>query len=66
MGNFDIYGSFAIILLAALTHASFQLSVSVLTLLSGHALGRKTAHMRLLRLTGGFILGAGVMTVLLI
>lgn len=40
---------------------SFQLSVSVLTLLSGHALGRKTAHARLLRLTGGFIIGAGVM-----
>ncbi|MDB5183779.1 MAG: rane protein of unknown function [Candidatus Saccharibacteria bacterium] len=66
MGNFDIISSFAIILLAALTHASFQLSVSVLTLLSGHALGRNTAHMRLLRLTGGFIMGAGVMTVLLV
>lgn len=66
MGNLDIFSSFAIILLAALTHASFQLSVSVLTLLSGHALGRKTAHLRLLRLTSGFIVGAGVMTVLLI
>jgi hypothetical protein len=66
MGNLDTFSSFAIILLAALTHASFQLSVSVLTLLSGHALGRKTAHMRLLQLTGGFIIGAGVMTVLLI
>lgn len=66
MGNFDAISSLAIILLAALTHASFQLSVSVLTLLSGHALGRKTAHLRLLRLTGGFILGVGVMTVLLV
>jgi hypothetical protein len=66
MGTLDIYSSFAIILLAALIHASFQLSVSVLTLLSGHALGRKTAHMRLLRLTGGFILGAGVMTIFLV
>lgn len=66
MGNFDTTSSFAIILLAALTHASFQLSISVLTLLSGHALGRKTAHLRLLRLTGGFILGAGVMTILVV
>lgn len=66
MGNFDTASSFAIILLAALTHASFQLSISVLTLLSGHALGRKTAHLRLLRLSGGFMLGAGVMTILMV
>lgn len=66
MGNFDATSSLAIVLLAALTHASFQLSVSVLTLLSGHALGRKTAHLRLMRLTGGFIAGVGVMTILLV
>jgi hypothetical protein len=66
MGNFDTTSSFAIILLAAVVHASFQLSVSVLTLLSGHALGAKTAHHRLLRLTGGFIAGASVMTILLL
>lgn len=66
MGNFNTDTSFAIILLAALIHASFQLSVSVLTLMSGHALGNKTAHDRLLRLTGGFLLGAGVMTLLLV
>lgn len=66
MGNFDTTSSFAIILLAAVTHASFQLSVSVLTLMSGHALGRKTAHLRLLHLTGSYILGAGVMTLMLL
>ncbi len=66
MGNFDTTSSLAIVLLAAVVHASFQLSVSVLTLLSGHALGKKTAHHRLLRLTGGFILGAGAMTVFLL
>lgn len=66
MGTFDSTTSFAIILLAALIHASFQLSISVLTLLSGHALGRKTAHRRLLRLTSGFMLGAGIMTVMLL
>jgi predicted membrane protein len=66
MANFDILTSFAIIAFAALTHAGFQLSISVLTLLSGHALGRKTAHLRLMRLTAGFISGAAAMTVLLL
>jgi hypothetical protein len=58
--------SFAIIAFAALIHASFQLSVSVLTLLSGHAIGAKTKHTKLLRLTGGFVLGVTVMTMLLL
>ena len=66
MGNFDITTSFAIILLAAAVHASFQLSVSVLTLMSGHALGRKSAKHRLVTLVGGFVFGAGGMTVLLL
>lgn len=64
MGNFDTTSSLAIILLAALIHASFQVSVSVLTLLHSHSLGKKTAHTRLLRLTGGFIAGAGTMSLL--
>jgi hypothetical protein len=58
--------SFAIIIFAALIHASFQLSVSMLTLLSGHAIGRKTAHGRLLKLTNGFFFGVAVMTMLLL
>jgi hypothetical protein len=58
--------SLAIIAFAALIHASFQLSVSMLTLLSGHAIGSKTAHVKLLRLTNGFLLGVAVMTMLLI
>src|SRR3989344_2761900 len=66
MGNFDTTSSLAIIALAALIHASFQVSVSTLTLMSGHALGKKTAHGRLLRLVGGFICGVGVLTLLLI
>jgi hypothetical protein len=60
----DIASSLAIITLAALVHASFQLSVSVLTLLSGHAIGAKTSHSRLMRLTSGFVVGVGVMTLL--
>lgn len=58
--------SLAIIALAALIHASFQLSVSMLTLLSGHAIGRKTAHAKVLRLTNAFVFGVAVMTVLLL
>jgi hypothetical protein len=58
--------SSAIIIFAALIHASFQLSVSMLTLLSGHAIGSKAAHGRLLRLTNGFFFGVAVMTMLLL
>lgn len=58
--------SLAIVAFAALIHASFQLSVSVLTLMSGHAIGKRTAHTRLLRLIAGFTAGVGVMTMLLI
>ena len=58
--------SLAIIGLAALIHASFQLSISMLTLLSGHAIGAKTAHARLIRLTTGFLGGVVVMTLLLL
>lgn len=62
----DIPSSLSIIFLAALIHASFQLSVSVLTLLSGHAIGSKHSHARLLRLITSFVFGAGVMTILLL
>lgn len=62
----NVTSSLAIIAFAALIHASFQLSVSVLTLLSGHAIGAKTAHRKLLRLTFGFVSGVVVMTLLVI
>lgn len=60
----DIVTSLAIVTLAALIHASFQLSVSVLTLLSGHAIGAKRSQAKVARLTFGFVSGAAVMTVL--
>jgi hypothetical protein len=60
----DIPSSLAIVTLAALIHASFQLSVSVLTLLSGHAIGANTSNARVIRLTSSFVFGAGVMTLL--
>ncbi|NCQ54393.1 hypothetical protein COV88_03625 [Candidatus Saccharibacteria bacterium CG11_big_fil_rev_8_21_14_0_20_41_19] len=62
----DIPVSLAIVALAGLIHASFQLSVSVLTLLSGHTIGSKRSNAKLLRLTTSFVIGAGVMTVLLL
>jgi hypothetical protein len=62
----DIPSSLAIVVLAALIHASFQLSVSVLTLLSGHAIGAKRSQAKILRLSWGFIGGVGVMTLLVL
>lgn len=62
----DILTSLAIVAFAALIHASFQLSVSVLTLLSGHAIGAKKSHARVIRLTTSYTTGAGVMTLLLL
>jgi len=61
-----IPNSLAIIALAASVHACFQLSVSVLTLLSSHTLGNKQTQAKLLRLTTGFLVGAGIMTILLL
>lgn len=58
--------TFAVIAFAALIHASFQLSVSVLTLLSGHAIGKKNAHHRLMHLTGSFVGGVALITLLLV
>lgn len=62
----DILTSLAIITLAALIHASFQLSVSVLTLLRGHAIGSNKSQTRTLRLTFGYVSGVAVMTLLLL
>lgn len=58
--------SLAIIALAALIHTSFQLSVSMLTLLSAHTLGAKKSQKKLLHLTSSYVFGVGLMTVLLL
>lgn len=62
----DILTSLLVVAFAALIHASFQLSVSVLTMLSGHAISAKRSHATLLRLTSSFIAGTKVMTLLLV
>lgn len=56
----------ATISLAALLQTSFQLSVSVLTLLSGHAISAKHSHQKLIRLITSFVVGAILMTLLLL
>ena len=58
--------AFAILALTALIHASFQLSVSMLTVISGHALSRQASHRRLLRLMTWFSIGGAVMIALLL
>ena len=60
----DYITAFGIIALAALIHASFQLSVSMVTLLTSHAIGREDKASRLLRLVGSFLFGTIVMTLL--
>lgn len=62
----EILPSLAVITLAALVHASFQLSISVLTLLSGHALGAQHSKRRVVSLTASFVGGAAIITVLLL
>ena len=62
----DILTSLAIVAFAALIHASFQLSVSVLSLLGGHALSAKKSRARIIRLTTSYMAGVAVMTLLTI
>ena len=62
----DILSSLLVVAFAGLIHASFQLSTSVLTTLSGHVIGSKKSHATTLRLTSSFVFGAGLMTLLLV
>lgn len=55
---------FIILIASAMIHASFQLSVSVISVMSGHALGAKTALSRLGRLTTAFSIGTATMVAL--
>lgn len=60
----DIPTAFAVITLSGLIHASFQLSISMVTLLSGHAIGAKRSSQRTSRMTLAFLAGAMTMTTL--
>lgn len=57
---------FVLILLGAVfVHVCFQLSVSVLTLLSSHTIGRRMGHTRLMNLSMGYVAGVAVAVTLL-
>lgn len=60
----DAPTSFAVIALSGLIHASFQLSISLVTLLSGHAIGSRTSAARTTRMTVAFFAGVVTMTAL--
>lgn len=66
MIDINILISLGIVALAALIHASFQLGVSVLTLLSGHSLSRKRSQFRVFRLTTSFVAGVATTSLLLL
>lgn len=61
----DILTSFIIISLSGLIHASFHLSISALTLLSGHSLSKKHSHLKLVKLSSAFTLGVIISTIFL-
>lgn len=56
---------FYVIAFAGLLHASFQLGVSLLTLLSGHSLGSGRSYRRLMQLNLAYLFGASLVTILL-
>ena len=62
----DIPTSLSIIALAALIHASFQLGVSMVTLLSSHTTGHKMSQQRSFRLVAAFLCGTIAMTALVV
>jgi uncharacterized integral membrane protein len=62
----DTLTALTIIALAALMHASFQLSVSMVTLLSSHSIGSKRSGRHTLRLAASFLAGATIMTTLIV
>lgn len=61
-----IISSLAIIIFSALIHTSFQLSLSVLTLLSSNSIGKKSPHTKTLRLMNSFVFGVFILTILLL
>lgn len=54
-----------IVILASMVHASFHLSISILTLLGGHALSRKKTNFQLTKLSMSLVFGSIFATVLM-
>lgn len=63
--NISFLPSLLMIVILALVHASFQVSISVLTLMSGHILGRGSAAKRLSSLAITYTLGVITATITL-
>ncbi len=63
--NILLHSPLYIIAFAGLLHASFQLGVGLLTLLSGHSLGSRRSFARLMRLNIAYVCGASLVTLLL-
>lgn len=55
-----------LVAIVILVHASLQVGVSVLTLLSGHSLRKKQAHARLVRLNFAYIIGVVTISFLIL
>ena len=55
----------AIVILASMVHASFHLSISILTLLGGHSLSRKKTNFQLTKLSMSLVFGSIFATVLM-
>ena len=62
----DYATPFGIIALAALVHTSFQVGISMMTLISGHSLSAQRSARRTLWLVACFWVGAVIMTALLV
>ena len=62
----DTFTALSVIALAAPIHASFQLGVSTITLLSSHGAGKKVAAGKILRLVGSFLAGTITVTTFLV
>lgn len=62
----ELYTTIGIVLLAGLIHASFQLGVSMVTLLSGHSIGKQRSLRRVTALAGSFYLGVLTMIMLVV
>ena len=62
----DTFTALSVVALAAIIHTSFQLSVSVVTLLSSHTVGKGATPQKAFRLVGAFLGGTVVTTFLIV
>ena len=60
----EIWMILLVVILAAMVQASFHLSISVLTLLSGHTLSKNKSHLQLTKLSMSLVFGSVFSTIL--